>query len=209
MRASLTDVVQARRNGPRDDDLLSRMIEVDDGGDRLSTDEIVAMVMIITAAGHETTTSLLVNSLRLLLNDPDRAARIGADDAYRKWALEETLRWEPPLQFNTRLATEDFELHGVIIPAGAPVALAPAGANRDPRTFAHAEQFDPERSPNPHLTFGNGAHACLGATLARLEADVVVGTIARDYPNLRIGSSIVRKRSPLFRGFDSVTALWS
>lgn len=89
------------------------------------------------------------------------------------------------------------------------MALAPAGANRDPRKFAQAEQFDPERSPNPHLTFGNGAHACLGANLARLEADVVVGIIARDYPGLRVGQSVVRKKSPLFRGFDSVSVTWS
>jgi cytochrome P450 len=208
MRAYLVDLVEARRKALADD-LLSRMIEVNDGGDRLTTDEIVAMAMIITAAGHETTTSLLVNTLRLLLNDPERASRLGAEDVFRKSAIEETLRWEPPLQFNTRVATEDFELHGTVIPAGAAVALAPAGANRDPRKFAQAEQFDPERSPNSHLTFGNGAHACLGANLARLEADVVVGMIARDYPTLRAGSSIVRKRSPLFRGFESVTAVWS
>jgi cytochrome P450 len=184
------------------------MIEAEDGGDRFTTDEIVAMAMIITAAGHETTTSLLVNSLCLLLGDPDRARRIGTDDAFRKSAIEETLRWEPPLQFNTRVTTEDVELHGTVIPAGAPVALAPAAANRDPRKFAQAERFDPERSPNPHLTFGNGAHTCLGANLARLEADVVVGILARDYPELRAGSTVVRKRSPLFRGFESVTAVW-
>ena len=207
MREYLADLVETRRKDLRGD-LLSRMIEVDDAGDTLATDEIVAMAMIITAAGHETTTSLLVNSLRLLLHDPERASRIGADGAFRKSALEETLRWEPPLQFNTRVATEDFELHETVIPAGAAVALAPAGANRDPRKFAQAELFDVERSPNPHLTFGNGAHACLGANLARLEADVVVGIIAREYPELAIGSTIVRKRSPLFRGFESVTANW-
>jgi cytochrome P450 len=88
------------------------------------------------------------------------------------------------------------------------VALAPAAANRDPRQFAQAELFDPERSPNRHLTFGQGAHVCLGANLARLEADVVVGIIARDYPDLRVGSTVIRKQSPLFRGFESVTAVW-
>ncbi len=207
MRAYLVELVAARRNRLRDD-LLSRMIETEDGGDRFTTDEIVAMAMIITAAGHETTTSLLVNALRLLLDDSARAERIGADDALRKTAIEETLRWEPPLQFNTRIATEDVELHGTVIPAGAAVALAPAAANRDPRKFAQPDSFDPERSPNPHLTFGHGAHACLGANLARLEADVVVRTIAQSYPDLRIGSSIVRKRSPLFRGFESATAVW-
>ena len=178
MRAYLVELVAARRNRLRDD-LLSRMIETEDGGDRFTTDEIVAMAMIITAAGHETTTSLLVNALRLLLDDSARAERIGADDALRKTAIEETLRWEPPLQFNTRIATEDVELHGTVIPAGAAVALAPAAANRDPRKFAQPDSFDPERSPNPHLTFGHGAHACLGANLARLEADVVVRTIAQ------------------------------
>jgi cytochrome P450 len=208
MRAYLEELVEQRR-GRLGDDLLSRMIAAEDGGDRFTTDEIVAMAMIITAAGHETTTSLLVNLLRLLLDDPGRATRIGIDDAFRKSAIEETLRWEPPLQFSTRVATEDVELHGTVIPAGAPVALAPAAANRDPRKFAQAEQFDPERTPNPHLTFGQGAHTCLGANLARLEADVVVGLLARDYPQLRAGERVVRKQSPLFRGFESVTAVWS
>jgi cytochrome P450 len=171
-------------------------------------DEIAAMAMIITAAGHETTTSLLVNSLRLLLDRPDWARRLGEDAAFRKSALEETLRWEPPLQFSTRITLEDVAVGDVVIPAGAAVALAPAAANRDPRKFAQADVFDPERSPNPHLTFGNGAHACLGANLARLEADVVVGTIAREYQDLRPGSTVVRKKSPLFRGFESVTASW-
>jgi cytochrome P450 len=207
MRAHLVELVEARRQRLRDD-LLSRMIEANDAGDRLTTDEIVAMAMIITAAGHETTTSLLVNALLLLLNDPGRAQRIGADDEFRKKAIEETLRWEPPLQFSTRVTTQDVELHGTVIPAGAPVALAPAAANRDPRQFAQAELFDPERSPNRHLTFGQGAHVCLGANLARLEAGVVVGVIARDYPDLRVGSAIIRKQSPLFRGFESVTAVW-
>ena len=207
MRTYLTEIIEDRRKNLRDD-LLSRMIEAEDDGDRLSTDEIAAMAMIITAAGHETTTSLLVNSLRLLLARPDWARRLGEDAAFRKSALEETLRWEPPLQFSTRITLEDFAVGDVVIPAGAAVALAPAAANRDPRKFAQADVFDPERSPNPHLTFGNGAHACLGANLARLEADVVVGTIAREYQDLRPGSTVVRKNSPLFRGFESVTASW-
>ncbi len=206
MRAHLVDLVEERRTR-LGDDLLSRMIQAEDDGDRFSTDEIVAMAMIITAAGHETTTSMLVNALRLLLSDTDLAARIGTDDAFRRSATEEILRWEPPLQFSTRVTTEDVTLHGTRIPAGAAVALSPAAANRDPRAFARPEEFDPGRSPNPHLTFGNGPHACLGANLARLEADVAVGILAREYPELRL-TSTVRKRSPLFRGFDSATAGW-
>lgn len=208
MRASLENLVQRRRGVPGDD-LLTRLITAEDGGSRLSTDEIVAMAMIITAAGHETTTSLLVNALRQLLDDPDRARRIGHDDTLRKRAVEEVLRLEPPLQFSTRIATDDIELHGVVIPAGAPVALSPAAANRDPRKFDEAGRFDPERVQNPHLTFGSGPHACLGAHLARLEADVVIGILARDYPDLRAGSTVVRKSSPLFRGFESAMATWS
>lgn len=206
MRGYLVDLVEERR-GRLGDDLLSRMIEAEEDGDRFTTDEIVAMAMIITVAGHETTTSLLVNALRLLLDDADLARRIGADDALRRTAIEETLRWEPPLQFSTRIALEPIALHGVLIPAGASVALAPAAANRDPRVFDRPDLFDPGRNPNPHLTFGNGAHACLGANLARLEADVVVGILAREYPDLRCGPT-VRKRSPLFRGFASATAVW-
>lgn len=207
MRAYLYDLVNTRRKN-LGDDLLSRLIEARVDGESLDTDEIVAMAMIITTAGHETTTSLLTNSVQLLLSDPIARPGLAADDEVRRRAIEETLRWEPPLQFNSRVLTEEVELHGVTMPKGAGVALCISAANRDPRRFEMPETFVPSRAENPHLTFGHGVHACLGASLARLEADVVIGTLARDYPVLRLGGRVQRKTSPLFRGFVSAEATW-
>jgi cytochrome P450 len=208
MRAYLADLVD-RRRGRLGEDLLSRLIEARVDGDSLDTDEIVAMAMIITTAGHETTTSLLTNSLRLLAADPAVRGSLAEDETFRRRAIEETLRWEPPLQFGTRVLTEDAVLNGVIVPQGAGIALCIAAANRDPRVFASPETFDPNRADNPHLTFGHGIHSCLGAGLARLEADIVLAAIAKDYPTLRVGDPVKRKASPLLRGFGGAEARWN
>lgn len=207
MRAFLFELVERRRRN-MGDDLISRMIGAEDAGDRLTTDEIVAMAMLLTSAGHETTTGLLVNLLQLVLSDESAKERAAHDPAFRKTAIEETLRWEPPLQFSTRIVNTDVEVQGVTIPAGTAVALSVAAANRDPRKFVDAGRFDLTRATNPHLTFGHGVHGCLGSNLARLEADVVTELIARDHPTLRAGDDITRKASPLFRGFASAQALW-
>ena len=207
MRAFLFELVECRRRNPGED-LVSRMICAEDAGDRLTTDEIVAMAMLLTSAGHETTTGLLTNLLQLVLSDESMKERLASDPTFRKTAIEETLRWEPPLQFSTRIVSTDVEVQGVAIPAGSALALSVAAANRDPRKFVNANMFEPTRTPNPHLTFGQGVHGCLGANLARLEADVVVEVLARDYPTLRAGDDIIRKASPLFRGFVSAQALW-
>jgi cytochrome P450 len=208
MRDFLHTLVEERRHNTGDD-LVSRMIGVEDSGDRLTTDEIVAMTMLLTAAGHETTTGLLVNLLQLVLSDHEATARAAHDPMFRKTAIEETLRWEPPLQFSTRIVTADIEVQGVKISEGSAVALSVAAANRDPRKFAEPNRFDPTRAENPHLTFGQGVHFCLGAHLARMEADVVLETLARDYATLAPGDEVVRKVSPLFRGFVSARARWN
>lgn len=207
MRVFLHTLVEERRHNTRDD-LISRMIGAEDSGDRLTTEEIVAMTMLLTSAGHETTTGLLVNLLQLVLPDHEATARAAHDPAFRKTAIEETLRWEPPLQFSTRIVTADIEVQRVKISEGSAVALSVAAANRDPRKFAEPNRFDPTRAENPHLTFGQGVHFCLGAHLARMEADVVLETLARDYATLAPGDEVVRKASPLFRGYDSARARW-
>lgn len=207
MRVFLHRLVEERRRNTGDD-FVSRMIGAEDSGDRLTTDEIVAMTMLLTSAGHETTTGLLVNLLQLVLSDKEATARAAHDPMFRKTAIEETLRWEPPLQFSTRIVTADIEVRGVKISKGSAVALSVAAANRDPRKFAEPNRFDLTREANPHLTFGQGVHFCLGASLARMEADVVLETLARDYATLGLGDEVIRKESPLFRGFVSAQARW-
>src|ERR1700739_5030432 len=207
MRVFLHRLVEERcRN--TGNDLVSRMNRAEDLGARLTPDEIVAMTTLLTPAGHETTTGLLVNLLQLVLSDNEATARAAHDPAFRKTAIEETLRWEPPLQFSTRIVTADIEVQGVTISKGSAVALSVAAANRDPRKFAEPSRFDPTRAENPHLAFGQGVHFCLGAHLARMEADVVLETIARNYATLRLGDEVIRKESPLFRGFVSAQARW-
>lgn len=207
MRVFLHTLVEQRRQN-RGGDLVSRMIGAEDSGDRLTTDEIVAMTMLLTSAGHETTTGLLVNLLQLVLSDKETTASAAHDRAFRKTAIEETLRWEPPLQFSTRIVLADTEVQGINISKGSAVALSVAAANRDPRKFAEPNRFDLTRAANPHLTFGQGVHFCLGAGLARMEADIVLETLARNYPTLGLTDDVIRKESPLFRGFVSAQARW-
>lgn len=184
LRDYLADLVASRRRSPADD-LTSAMVIARDEQDRLSESELISQTLLLLVAGHESTTrqigngavALLSRGQLPLLTDSDRLAS----------AVEEMFRFAPPgdgAQF--RIATEDVELGGVRIPAGSAV-LAPLGAaNRDPRRFTDPETFDIDRSENGHLTFGHGPHFCLGAPLARLELQVVFGTLARRLPTLRL-----------------------
>jgi cytochrome P450 len=180
----LMELIRERRACPSDD-LVSGLVTAVDSDDRLSDEEIVAMMQILTTAGHETTTTLLCELLRGALADPDLRGRMTVDGALRSSVIEETLRLWPPIQFNTRVLTREVVVCGVTLPSGAPVGLLVAAANRDPRAFADPTTFAPTRGPNHHLSFGYGIHSCLGASLARLEADVVVKLLTREYPDLR------------------------
>lgn len=197
-----------RRTPDVDGDLLSALVAAARAEQQVLTpEELVSMVVVLLTAGNETTTSLLGNALVRLLKDEEQVAALAADDELVRTSLEEVLRCEPPLQFSSRVVTEDVELHGVRIPEGSLVALLIAAANRDPRHFDEPETFDPRRSPNHHLTFGSGIHFCLGAPLARLEAQVAVRTIAREYPDLRATPTEAKvSQGLLARGFTSLPA---
>jgi cytochrome P450 len=173
MRAYLREVLAARRATPRDD-LFTRLREAEVDGVRLSDDEILGFFQLLLVAGHETTTNLVSNAMVSLLEHPGELARLRADPSLLTMAIEEVLRYRSPVQATFRRSRVDVEMAGQVIPAGKLVLPIIGSANRDPAHFVAPDRFDVARSPNPHLAFGHGIHACVGAPLSRLEARVAL-----------------------------------
>jgi cytochrome P450 len=166
------------------DDMISSLIEGDDG-DRLSDDEMKAMCALMLFAGHETTTTTITSAVKVLLENPDQLELVRGDPALAGKAVEEVLRVEGAIKVLHRWVLEDLELRGREIKAGDRVLLVPAAANRDPGKFTDPDRVDITRSPNPHVAFGKGVHACIGAMLARIEMRVAVARIVERLPGLR------------------------
>jgi len=171
----------AERRARPGEDLLSALIGVEEGGDRLSHDELVAMVVQLLYAGHETTRNLIGNGLFTLLRNPGELTRLRAEPGLLVRAVEEMLRYEPPILFVSRVALADVELAGVALRKGELLHLGLASANRDPEHFADPDRFDVGRTENRHLTFGWGMHFCLGASIARMEGRVAFETLLRRF----------------------------
>ena len=169
------------------DDILSGLILAEDGGDRLSEDEIVSMVFLLLGAGYETTVYLITNAVLTLLQHPDQLEKLRANPDLMESAIEEVLRYNNPVHgTKPGYAREDFMMHGVTIPKGAVVMPLIGAANRDPRVFDNPDTFDITRSPNKHLGFGQGIHYCLGAPLARLEAKIALTNLLARNANLQL-----------------------
>jgi cytochrome P450 len=182
----IRELLDRKRAAPSDD-LLSALIAVRDGGDRLSENELTSMVFLLLVAGHETTVNLIGNAMYVLLTRPDRLAELRADRHLLPAAIEEFLRYESPVQTATfRLTTEPVELGGCRIPAQQPVMISLLSANRDPARFAEADLVDLDRGDAGHLAFGHGIHYCLGAPLARLEAQIGIGSLLARFPEIRL-----------------------
>jgi cytochrome P450 PksS len=200
-------LVRKRRADPRDD-LVSALARAEDAGDMLSEDELMAMVFLLLAAGHETTVNLIGNGTLALLEHPDQMAKLRNDPALIKPAVEELLRYTSPVEMATeRYAREDVTMAGVTIPRGEMVFAVIASANRDERQFADPDTLDVTREPNKHLAFGLGPHFCLGAPLARLEGQIAINTLLRRVPELRLTAApdVPRwRRGLLFRGLESL-----
>jgi cytochrome P450 len=145
---------------------------------------VVQFVVLLLAAGNETTTNLIGNAVTALLDHPDQLARVAADPSLVPAAIEETLRYDAPVQIVFRVATQDVELAGTRIQRGAYVAPLLGSANRDERRFPDPDRFDVARDAQGHLGFGFGKHFCLGASLARLEARVALEALAPELPRL-------------------------
>lgn len=193
------------RPGDAERDVLTRLIEGEAAsGDRLSEIELLQNCIFILNAGHETTTNLIGNGLELLLRFPRERQRLIDDPALIKTAVEEFLRFESSNQLGNRRVLQDTELDGVTLPQGALITLCIGAANRDPEVFASPEHLDIGRSPNRHLAFASGAHACAGLTLARLEGRIAISRFLARFPNFKASRPTHRARRVRFRGFTSL-----
>jgi cytochrome P450 len=179
----LRAVAVARRRHPSDD-LVSVIVAEQDGERALTTREVIQFAMLLLVAGNETTTNLIGNAVAALLDHSDQLARLARDPSLVPAVIEETLRYDAPVQVLFRLATQDVELAGTRIPKGAYVALLLGSANRDERRFPEPDRFDAARDAQGHLGFGFGKHFCLGASLARMEARVALEALRAELPRL-------------------------
>ncbi len=200
MHVFFRDLFAERRKRPGDD-IISRLVALEGTGDSLDAAELLAMCMLLLAAGHETTTNLLGNGLYTLLENPDQLARLRKNPDLVPSAVEELLRFESPVQGMPRVATEDCEIGGRSVSAGDYVVVLVGAVNRDPVVFADPDRLDIGRRDNRHLAFGYGPHFCLGAPLARAEAEIAFREILRRAPALRGDyTSVEWKPTQVMRG---------
>ncbi|HYN31454.1 MAG TPA: cytochrome P450 [Ilumatobacteraceae bacterium] len=204
LRSYLAAVVAERRRRPADD-LISALARAADDEDRLSDDEIVSTLTLLLIAGFETTVNLIGTGTLNLLRSPDQLALVVSDPERRVANLvEEALRFEGAVMFTFRTALAPIDLgEDAVVPVGATVVLGLAGANRDPAVFSSPEVFDVQReNACEHLAFASGAHYCLGAALARLEAETAWQTLLTRHPSLRLSGAPTYRPSPIIRGLD-------
>jgi cytochrome P450 len=196
----MVGIARERRAAPQDD-LISLIVAQQEGDIALTDREVVNFVMLLLAAGNETTTNLIGNLTHALLEHPDAAKRVAADPSLVPALVEEGLRYDTPVQVVFRNVVADTEIHGTRLPVGAKVAVYLGSANRDERRFADPDRFDLDREPQAFPAFGFGKHFCLGASLARLEAKVAFEALAPWLPRLRSAETrIARIDSFLVRG---------
>ena len=189
----------AERRRSLSDDILSDLIRAEEAGDRLSTAELISQSIGLLIAGFETTIGLIGNGVLALVRHPDQLALLQADPSLIGSAVEECLRYDGPIALTPRFLHQDAEFGGKLIPKDAQVWSMLFAANRDPARFSDPERFDITRTDNAHLAFGGGTHFCLGAHLARMEAQVAIGTLARRLRNLELASDELEWGRSLFR----------
>ncbi|MCV7103485.1 cytochrome P450 [Mycobacterium palustre] len=197
-------LIERRRSSPTDD-LLSGLIAVEESGDQLTEEEIVSTCVLLLIAGHETTVNLIGNAILAMLRTPGQWQALGADADRAPAVVEETLRYDPPVQLVSRVALADMTIGDVDVPAGDFVMLLLAAANRDPAEFDRPDTFDPDRGTVRHLGFGRGAHYCLGAPLARLEAGVALTALTARFPHARLDGDPHYKANVTLRGLSELT----
>jgi cytochrome P450 len=204
--AYLDTLVARRRAKPGDPakDVLTRLIQGEENGERLTEKELLHNCIFLLNAGHETTTNLIGNGLVALTRYPDQKQRLIEHPDLIKTAVEEVLRYESSNQLGNRMITEPVEIGGIAMPAGTPVTLCIGAANRDPLQFPDPETFDIGRTPNRHLAFATGAHQCAGMALARLEGAIAISRFLARFPRYALDGEPVRGGRVRFRGFLSV-----
>jgi cytochrome P450 len=204
--AYLEILVERRRAKPGNPqhDVLTRLIQGEDNGERLTAKELLHNCIFLLNAGHETTTNLIGNGLVALSENPAQKTRLIEHPDLIKTAVEEILRFESSNQLGNRMTTELVELGGIALAAGTPVTLCIGAANRDPAQFSDPENLDIGRTPNRHLAFGTGAHQCAGMALARLEGAIAIARFLARFPGYALNAAPVRGGRVRFRGFSKV-----
>lgn len=203
--ADLARRYRRRPAGSDDGGLAGALVRVHDSdGGRLSEEELLANLALLLVAGFETTTNLLGNGLRILLERPEAAAALRADPDLAPSYVEEMLRFDSPVQFTSRGALTDVEVAGVTVPAGRELNVLLGAANHDPHRFTDPHRFDPTRPDNQPMSFGGGPHYCLGAALARLEARIALPALLRRFPALSLAGPPVRRYRFVLRGYQAL-----
>jgi cytochrome P450 len=198
------DLAAKRRAEPRDD-LISALVQaLESDGEQLTHQELVANLIVLFNAGFVTTTHLLGNGLTLLLERPDQLARLREHPELAPGYVEEILRCEVPTHFGVRWATADTEVAGVPVPKGSAVLILLAAANRDPKRFADPDRFDPSRTDSSTLSFGGGAHYCLGAALARLEGERGLTKLLDRFADISLAEPPGTPRQLMLRGYEQL-----
>ena len=196
-------IIRQRRQDPRDD-LVSALVAVEEQGDRLSEDELLAMLVLLLAAGNETTTNLIGNGLLALLRNPGELRRLQEDHSLIENGIEELLRYDSPVQMTGRVALEDLEIAGRPIKKGEFCATILGAANRDPAVFPDPDRLDVGRTGLRHVSFGMGVHYCLGAPLARAEGQIAFDILLDRMPHLRLGGRPEWRPTLLLRGLRTL-----
>jgi hypothetical protein len=201
--AFLKDLIAERRRKPGDpeSDVLTRLIRGEQDGAQLTETELHHQCIFLLNAGHETTTNLIGNGLWALLNNEDQARRLREDPSLVSTAIEEMLRFDGPIQLNNRRLTSPMELGGRTLPEGTLITIGIGAANRDPRQFPDPDRFDVARKPNRHVAFGQGAHACAGMNVARMEGRIALAALLARFGRIEPDGAPERDRRVRFRGF--------
>jgi cytochrome P450 len=201
--AYLKTLIQDRRKNPGDPevDVLSRLIQGETDGEKLSETELYHQCIFLLNAGHETTTNLIGNGLWALLNNPEQLQRLRQDPSLMNPAIEEMLRYDGPIQLNNRRLTAPATIGGKDLPAGTSITIGIGAANRDPAQFAEPDRFDVARKPNRHVAFGHGDHVCVGMNVARMEGRVAFSRLLARFARIEPAGAPERDRRIRFRGF--------
>jgi cytochrome P450 len=199
LRGYLRELLERRRSQPADD-LMSALISVEESGDQLTEEEIVATCNLLLIAGHETTVNLIANGILAMLRSREHWTALSADPTRASAIIEETLRYDPPVQLASRVAGADMEIGDIRVPEGDIMMVLLAAAHRDPAVTERPDEFDPTRSSIRHLAFGHGPHFCLGAPLARMETAVALSAVTKRFPAARLAAEPTYKPHVTLRG---------
>jgi cytochrome P450 len=203
LREYFRELIARRRSDPGDD-LMSGLIHVEESGDQLAEEEIVATCNLLLVAGHETTVNLIANAILAMLRHPRQWTALAADPQRVSAVVEETLRYDPPVQLMGRIAADDMTIGDATVPKGDIMMLLLAAAHHDGAAFDRPGEFDPDRENIRHLAFGKGSHFCLGAPLARLETAVALSKVTARFPQARMAGEPQYKENLTLRGLASL-----